>query len=112
MFNQNHVPKLAEENQRFSGTGGVSEGNRHTHFMPAFKDENTGQIEISRFQNGQIAPCHILDGLPDNWILQRDPEGRVVKIKNTVISGFVQLGRFFTRQEAADFVTQSLTEHA
>ena len=50
----------------------------------------------------------MLDGLPDEWIIERDLKGRAVKIKSTVISGFVRLGRFFTRQEAADF-TQNMS---
>ncbi len=103
---QQHGPRLVEENQKFAGTGGVSEGNAHACFAPAFKDAETGQVELSCFRNGKPAPCHFLDGLPDDWIVKRDLHGRVVEVKETVVSGFVRLGRFFSRQEAADFVEQ------
>lgn len=97
-------PKLLAENQQYAGTGGVSEENAHAGFLPAFKDSESGQIAVSRFKDGRIAPCHLMDGLPENWILSRDPHGRVEEIKPSVISGFVRLGQFFTRQEAASQV--------
>lgn len=111
MFRQQSAPRLIEENQQFAGTGGVSEGNSQARFAPAFQDAGTGKIEISRFQDGRPAPCHMLDGLPEEWIVERDLKGRTVKIKSTVISGFVRLGQFFTRQEAADFM-QSIPAEA
>ena len=106
MFSQQQPQYLVEENQQFEGTGGVSEENAHCHFIPAFFDADTGQVELSCFSDGRQAPCHLLDGLPAAWIVQRDLHGRVVKIKSTVISGFVRFGRFFTRQEAAEFIAQ------
>lgn len=106
MISQQHVPQLVKENIQFAGTGGVSEGNAQSRFVPAFQDADTGQVEISCFRDGRQAPCHLVEGLPEDWVTQRDAEGRAVKIKNTVISGFVRLGRFFTRQEAADFMKQ------
>ncbi|MDI3324140.1 hypothetical protein QKW35_07095 [Pontibacterium granulatum] len=97
--------RLTEENAQYSGTGGVSEGNTHAGFIPAFMDTATGQVELSRFSNGRIAPCHLLDGLPESWITCRDLRGRVQNIKSTVISGFVRLEQFFTREEAARFIS-------
>ncbi|WP_370280443.1 hypothetical protein [Pontibacterium sp.] len=96
---------LDEENKQYSGTGGVSKGNAHASFIPAFMDTETGQVELSRFSDGRIAPCHMLDGLPDSWITGRDLRGRVRNIKNTVVSGFVRLEQFFTREEAARFIS-------
>lgn len=104
MYSQQNAPRLIEENQQFSGSGGVSEGNAQCHFSPAFLDADSGQVELSRFRNGQQAPCHLLDGLPEAWITRRDLKGRVVETKSSVVSGFVRLGRFFTRQEAAEFI--------
>ena len=104
MFSSQEINFLSEENIEFSGTGGVSEANAHYDFIPAFLEADSGQVQISCFQDGRQAPCHLLDGLPETWITQRDLNGRVVKVKSTVVSGFVRLGRFFTRQEAADYM--------
>ena len=106
MFTQPKTPQLAEENRQFAGTGGVSEGNAQASFTPAFQDAGTGQIAISRFKDGRPAPFHLFDGLPETWILKRDFEGRVVEVKATIVSGFVRLGQFFTRQQASDFISQ------
>lgn len=97
--------RLVEENEQYSGTGGVSKGNGHASFIPAFMDTATGQVELSRFSDGRVAPCHMLEGLPDSWIMGRDLRGGVRDIKSTVVSGFVRLGQFFTREEAARFIS-------
>lgn len=97
---------LVSENVRFAGTGGVSEHNAHHRFVPAFKDCCTGQVEIARYRDGRPAPFHIVDGLPEDWVLNRGADGRALAIKSTIVSGFVRLGRFFTRQEASDYLTQ------
>ncbi|KAA1171001.1 hypothetical protein FWJ25_17615 [Marinobacter salinexigens] len=97
---------LQEENRLFAGTGGISEGNAHACFMPAFKDARTGQVELSRYRDGRPAPFHLIDGLPEEWVINRDPKGHAVAIQSSIVSGFVRLGRFFTRQEASEFVDQ------
>lgn len=104
MISQQQPSFLSEENQQYVGTGGVSQNNAKARFVPAFKDARSGQVEISRYCDGRPAPFHLVDGLPDEWIAQRDLSGRVVAIKTSVISGFVRFGRFFTRQEASDFM--------
>jgi len=103
---QQQTTRLEKENQQYSGTGGVSQKNQHLGFSPAFMDECSGDIEISRFLNGMPAPFHLIDGLPEAWVVARDTEGRVVELKSSVISGFVRMGRFFTREEAAEMVQQ------
>ena len=103
---QRHSTGLEKENKQYSGTGGVSQENQHLGFSPAFMDECSGEVEISRFLNGLPAPFHLIDGLPETWVVARDAEGRVVEIKSSVISGFVRMGRFFTREEAAEMVQQ------
>lgn len=103
MFDQQHASFLVEENRRFAGTGGVSEHNAQARFVPAFQDTYTGQVEISRFRDGRPAPFHLIDGLPEDWIAERDVTGRVVQIKGSIISGFVRFGVFFTRQEASEY---------
>lgn len=110
MLAQKCSPRLVEENRQYADSGGVSKGNSQFDFTPAFLDEDTGQVALSRFHNGRQAPFHLLEGLPDEWIVQRDSNGRVVEAKGTVVSGFVRLGLFFTRQEAMDFIKQLSVE--
>ncbi|MBR9866394.1 MAG: hypothetical protein GYB20_09225 [Oceanospirillales bacterium] len=104
MLTPKKVSFLCAENQSFAETGGVSKNNAHANFVPAFKDTDTGEVTISRFKDGRPAPCHVIDGLPDKWIIRRDLKGCVIELKVTIVSGFVRLGRFFSRQEAADFM--------
>lgn len=101
---QHTDPRLISDNEKFKGTGGVSEENKSAGFIPAFMDKRTGLVEVSRFKDGRIAPCHLLDGLPEDWIQERDHHGKALSMKESVISGFVRLGNFFTRSEAAELV--------
>lgn len=97
---------LQAENRQYAGTGGVSENNAAASFLPAFLDSHTGRIEISRFGDGRPAPCHLIDGLPDEWVMKHEASGRPIGVRGNVVSGFVRFGRFFTRQEADEFMVQ------
>jgi hypothetical protein len=92
---------LKQENRIFAGTGGVSHGNHHCRFQPAFRDMATGRTELARFANGRPAPIHLLDGLPDEWVVEHDQAGRVRAVIHSVVSGFVRDGTFYTREQAA-----------
>jgi hypothetical protein len=61
----------------------------------------TRQAELSRFADGRPAPMHLLEGLPDLWVVERDTQGRVSALKDTVIAGFIRGGLFYTREQAA-----------
>jgi hypothetical protein len=91
---------LALETANYRGTGGVSENNRGLGFQPAFIDRQSGAVHLSRFADGRRAPCHLLDGLPDELVIARDEQGRVTRVKGSVVSGFVHFGCFYTRDEA------------
>jgi hypothetical protein len=93
--------RLKQENLRYAGTRGVSGENRRYGFRPAFMDLETAAVYLARFADGRPAPFHLLDGLPEELVLTRDAAGRVAEIRSSVISGFEQQGRFFTRDEAA-----------
>ena len=95
---------LEQQNKRFAGTGGVSQGNRCLGFVPAFYDQETGSTYLSRLSDGSPAPCHTLDGLPDEIVVARDLSGRVEAIKGSVIAGFVRQNEFYTREQAAQAV--------
>lgn len=97
---------LQRENDCYRGTGGVSQGNRSCGFRPAFFDGDTAAVYLSRFADGQPAPFHLLDGLPDEVVLSRNPTGRVAAVKQTLVSGFVLDGCFYTREQAANKVAE------
>lgn len=92
---------LAAENQRLGGSGGTSAENRPLGFRPAFRDTQTNAIYPSRYADGRPAPCHLLDGLPGELVVARSAAGRVAAVKASVIAGFVRMGTFYTREEAA-----------
>jgi hypothetical protein len=92
---------LRKENATHAGTGGRSEENRSLGFRPAFLDFATQTTYLSRFANGRPAPFHILDGLPEDVVVDRSPNGRVISAKATLISGFERNGFFYTRTAAA-----------
>jgi hypothetical protein len=98
------VAALKWENRAYRGSAGVSEGCREACFRPAFRDQATGMVYLSRNLNGDVAAFHTLEGLPDEVIAARYTNGKVAKAKNTLISGFLRGGTFYTRQEAADQV--------
>ena len=81
--------RLALETAQYRGTGGVSENNRGLGFQAAFFDRETGTVYLSCFSGGRLAPCHLLDGLPADVVLARNEQGRVMRIKASVVSGFV-----------------------
>jgi hypothetical protein len=93
--------RLWAENLAYAKTGGVSQENRRSGFYPAYLDALTGTVLPSRYANGDLAPIHVLDGLPPRWVTERDPQGRVLKARPGIIAGFLRDGRFYTRDEAA-----------
>ena len=96
--------KLKDENRVFKRTGGRSQENSFLHFIPAFFDQKTEQVFLSRFSSGKLAPIHLLEGLPEGCVEQRDSAGFVTKIKASIISGFVKGEQFFTRAQVADIM--------
>ena len=95
------IATLETENQQFSGTTGVSQNNRSCGFIPAFCNLETHTVEPSRFASGAMAPVHVIDGLPSDWIESWDAEGHVNTVKGGVIAGFLLEGCFYTREQAA-----------
>ena len=95
---------LQRENCTFAGTGGVSQGNRGRGFVPAFLDKETGAVYLSCGRDGCAAPVHLLDGLPEELVVERAPSGRVCAVKPTIVAGFLKQGLFYTREQAAKAV--------
>jgi hypothetical protein len=95
------LERLGEENRHHLGTAGVSAEGRALGFRPAFLDLATRIVYPSRYADGRLAPFHVLDGLPQALVVTRHRDGRVVRVKASVITGFVRGGRFYTRAQAA-----------
>src|SRR5437667_2525773 len=93
--------RLEQENVVFHGTGGRSQENGSSGFLPAFFDVQTETIYPSRFADGRPAPFHMLDGLPEEVVVTRSASGRAATVKASVISGFIRDGLFYTREAAA-----------
>lgn len=113
-FQQNNASlsaaTLRQENITYLDTGGISQNNRSQGFVPAFLETLSGTIYLSRFANGRIAPMHLLDGLPPELIVCGNGSKTGRQIKDTLISGFVLDGCFYTRAEAAEYVSNGRSE--
>jgi hypothetical protein len=92
---------LYQENLAFAGTNGISLNNRKLRFRPAFRDEDTGRVELARFANGKPAPAHLIVGLPEEWAVAYTSDGAILALKPSITAGFVRGAVFFTREEAA-----------
>ena len=90
---------LRKENALFAGTKGTSEGNAGAGFRPAFRDLTTGRVEYARFRNGDVAPVHLIEGLPMEWATRYSADGSVTELRPGIISGFVLNAKFYTREE-------------
>lgn len=99
---------LKQQNVIRPNTGGRSQENHRYGFRPAFVDAATGAIYESRFANGHPAPFHLLDGLPDEVVAERDASGHVTAAISSLIAGFIRRGRFHSREEAARLISSSL----
>lgn len=92
---------LGSENRQFANTCGLSQHNACHNFLPAFRNEETGEVALATFADGRQAPMHIILGLPKSWATAHNARGQVAAIASCVIAGFVRDGQFYTRAEAA-----------
>lgn len=98
--------RLRLENLRHAASGGRSPQGASLGFHAAFLDCATMTIYLSRFRDGRLAPMHLLDGLPEEVVVDRAASGRVVAAKATLVCGFERNGFFYTRSSAARAVEQ------
>ena len=64
---------VLSQSREYQETGRVSSGNADGGFFPACCDTQTSCDCLSRFADGCLAPVHVLDGLPENLVLEWDP---------------------------------------
>jgi hypothetical protein len=95
-------------------SGGISSKVRSKGLRPAFIDRETGKIYESMNppnyanQGDPATPAgvHILDGLPDEVVIQRDPKypQEVLSVKASIEAGFIdEAGKYLTRDEASQY---------
>ena len=68
-------------------------------FMPAFMDIHSRETHLSTYTSGEAAAIHILDGLPDKWVAERDHAGQPQALQLGIIAGFMRTGQFYTLNE-------------
>lgn len=92
---------LRRENQQFAHTCGLSVNNARQNFIPAFRNEATGEVQLAKFADGRTAPMHLIINLPADWATARNARGQISAVLDSVVAGFVRDGQFYTRAEAA-----------
>jgi hypothetical protein len=98
--------ELRRQNSEFENTGGVSQENYSQGFHPAFYDSDSKRSELARFSDGSPAPMHVMDGVPNEWVTERNDAGEVVAIKSSIVAGFMRNGVFYTREQASYLCSQ------
>ena len=68
-------------------------------FSPAFLDFRSQRIYPASFED-------MIGGMPEELVADRAASGRVIRLKATVIPGYVRHGFFYTRAAAARAAAQ------
>jgi hypothetical protein len=89
-----------------SGNRAVALAGSALELVPGFLDAETGKVYPSCFADGQLAPVHLLDAVPEELVSARDAAGKARTLRPSVVSGFVSGTRFYTREEAARLVEE------
>lgn len=76
-------------------------------FLPAFKNIKDQQIHLSTDSFGKISVMHLLDGLPDCWVLEKDAQGKALTLRAEIIAGFMRNNEFYTLSEIIHVVKDS-----
>lgn len=71
-------------------------------FLPAFRHLETGEIRLCQLADGRLSRRHLLDSLPEDWILERDASGRPAALVSEVEPGFLRGIQFWTLQNLAN----------
>lgn len=76
-------------------------------FMPAFKNIKNQEVHLSTDVDGELSVMHILDGLPESWIEEKDEQGKALTLKSEIIAGFMRNADFYTLNEIIQSVRDS-----
>ena len=56
--------------------------------MPAFRDRQTGEVHLSREEDGKLASVHTFFHLPTEWIIDTACNGESLSLLTTVEAGY------------------------
>ena len=59
-----------------------------TGLSPAFREKTTGEVHLSRDQNGELSQDHSFFHLPIHWISKSTPSGEAMTLIPTVEAGY------------------------
>jgi len=65
-------------------------------FMPAFRHQGSGEVRLCQFSDGSISTIHVLDFLPEDWVMERDAEGRPLALVGAIEAGFLRGADFWS----------------
>lgn len=88
------------KNNLSHSTREVNSNSCQFYFIPAFYDALSHTVFLSCYKSGQLAPIHVLEGIPDNIIKNRTLTNNRGESKNSLIIGFIFKNKFLTRKQA------------
>ena len=92
------------ESDPYIGSCGESATACKHKFIPAFRDDKDGRVELARMSDGRPAAMHLISALPKEWAISCDELGNVLELIESVVAGFVRGEQFYTRDEATKAV--------
>jgi len=110
------MQEVDQGTDKYRGKGGISSEAKTSGFQAAFRDNETNEVAIpmTDIGKGQTVPSgvHIFDGLPDNFVTEKNNYGEPIAVKGSVEAGFVRDGKFYTREEASAALSKKPEEVA
>ncbi len=100
-MNLNRDFSVATSNASVQGPRRVDSAGLARGFMPGFRHLETGEVRLCRLTDGRLSRQHLLDGLPDHWILERDAKGRPSIMVAAVEPGFLRGIQFWSLEDLA-----------
>ena len=85
MSRQNNQLAVTQASARFAGTCGESATACKHKFLPAFRNDADGRVELARLPNGNAAPMHLISALPEEWATRRDDRGNVLELIDSIV---------------------------
>ena len=61
---------------------------------PAFRDARNGEVHLATNADGTPSDVHDFAGLPEHWIVERDPHGEPLALHPAIVAGYRRGDRF------------------
>ena len=68
-------------------------------FIPAFRHLETGEVRLCQLADGRVSTDHLLDSLPNHWVLERDAKGRPMILVSAIEPGFIRGIQFWSLED-------------